>query len=99
MLLVDHDTIRQLYSLSEDTCQNLTQQVYVMSFQILIYELAWNLDQQSLGSRLVRLEYNRTKPSVKLLLGHILLYELEATIPKIFRTDVHVGYLNSYAFR
>ena len=42
---------------------------------------------------------NRTKPGVKLLLGHILLYELEATIPKIFRTDVHNWLsINIYVF-
>ena len=65
-----------------------------MFLQILIYELARNLDQQRLGGRLVRLKYNRTEPCVELLLGHILLYELETIIPKIFRTDVHDGLFN-----
>ena len=68
VLLIRYHPISETDAITEIAMQDLAQQANIVLFQVLIYEWTWNLNQQSLGRRLVRLKDYWSKPCIILLL-------------------------------
>ena len=100
MLLVDHDTIVELYAIAKTTTQHLTQQVDVVLLQILIHIPARYLHEESPAVFVVLFEDDWREPCSELLLRDVVLDELKAVVPKRlwihFHTAIVVLLINSF---
>ena len=85
-ILHHYHTIGQTNTITEVLMQYLTQQVHEVCLQVLIEEGTRNPHQQSLRSRLVRLEDDGLEPRIIVLLRDILTDERKTIVPKSFRT-------------
>ena len=91
MLLVDHNTIVELYAIAKTTTQHLAQQVNVVLLQILIHIPARYLYEESPAVFVVLLEDDWREPCSELLLRDVVLDELKAVVPKRLWIHFHTA--------
>ena len=90
ILLISKYAIIEFSPFPIETGKCLFQQVHIVLLQVFVNEHTWNANENRPSRRFVRLEDNRPKPGVELLLGDVVFNQLETIIPERTGVNTHI---------